>query len=72
MQIRLREGEKVVLLGGTQGIVSRRHQLVGVPWRGEYEVMTGQPGTPGCGPWLYHHDLLEPAAELAEQPARAA
>jgi hypothetical protein len=72
MQIRFREGEKVILPSGAQATVSRRHQFVGVSWGGEYDVMTGEPGTLGCGPWLYHQDQLEPAREVGEQPVVAA
>lgn len=43
MQIRFREGEKAVLPDGSPATIARRHQFVGVPWGGEYKVMTGEP-----------------------------
>jgi hypothetical protein len=52
--------------------VSRRRQLVGESRGGEYEVMTGEPRTLGCGRWICHLDQLKPAGYVAEQPARAA
>jgi hypothetical protein len=53
-------GHKVILPDGTTGVIARRHQFIGTPWGGDYEVMTGEPGALGCGPWIYRGEWLEP------------